>query len=255
MTDWNPAQYLRYGSERLRPALDLMARIHVDLPETVFDLGCGTGTVTGILKDRWPDANVTGVDSSASMLERTVNIETGVNWQHADLNNWQPDHLADVVYSNAALHWLDDHNTLFPRIMGAVKPGGVLAIQMPENFNAPSHTSIADTVREGVWHERLAPYQREHPVAEPSFYYDLISPLSSSIDMWETTYMHVLEGDDPIVEWTKGTMLRPLLDHLSEEEAFSFLSSYAKKVAKAYPHQADGKTMFPFKRLFILAIK
>ena len=115
---------------------------------------------------------------------------------------------------------------------------------MPENFNAPSHTSIADTVREGVWHERLAPYQREHPVAEPSFYYDLISPLSSSIDMWEPTYMHVLEGDDPIVEWTKGTMLRPLLDHLSEEEAFSFLSSYAKKWQKPIHIKPMAKPCF-----------
>ena len=255
MTDWNPAQYLRYDSERLRPALDLMARIQVDLPKTVFDLGCGTGTVTGILKERWPNANVTGVDSSASMLERTVDVETGVNWQHADLNDWQPEQPADVIYSNAALHWLDDHGTLFPRLMKSVGPGGILAVQMPENFSAPSHTSIADTVREGAWHERLTPYQREQPVAEPSFYYDLLSPLSSSIDMWETTYMHILEGDDPIVEWTKGTMLRPLLDHLTEKEAFSFIASYAKKVAKAYPHRADGKTVFPFKRLFILATK
>ena len=255
MTDWNPAQYLRYDSERLRPALDLMARIQVDLPKTVFDLGCGTGTVTGILKERWPNANVTGVDSSASMLERTVDVETGVNWQHADLNDWQPEQPADVIYSNAALHWLDDHGTLFPRLMKSVGPGGILAVQMPENFSAPSHTSIADTVREGAWHERLTPYQREQPVAEPSFYYDLLSPLSSSIDMWETTYMHILEGDDPIVEWTKGTMLRPLLDHLTEKEAFSFIASYAKKVAKAYPHRTDGKTVFPFKRLFILATK
>ena len=255
MTDWNPAQYLRYDSERLRPALDLMARIQVDLPKTVFDLGCGTGTVTGILKERWPNANVTGVDSSASMLERTVDVETGVNWQHADLNDWQPEQPADVIYSNAALHWLDDHGTLFPRLMKSVRPRGILAVQMPENFSAPSHTSIADTVREGAWHERLTPYQREQPVAEPYFYYDLLSPLSSSIDMWETTYMHILEGDDPIVEWTKGTMLRPLLDHLTEKEAFSFIASYTKKVAKAYPHRTDGKTVFPFKRLFILATK
>ena len=204
MTVWNPAQYLRYDSERLRPALDLMARIQVDLPKTVFDLGCGTGTVTGILKERWPNANVTGVDSSASMLERTVDVETGVNWQHTDLNDWQPEQPADVIYSNAALHWLDDHRTLFPRLMKSVVPGGILAVQMPENFSAPSHTSIADTVREGAWHKRLTPYQREQPVAEPSFYYDLLSPLSSSIDMWETTYMHILEGDDPIVEWTKA---------------------------------------------------
>jgi len=255
LTDWNPAQYLRYGSERLRPALDLIARIQIDSPETVYDLGCGTGTITGILKERWPDANVTGVDSSASMLERTTDVETGVNWQHADLNDWQPGSPADVVYSNAALHWLDGHDQLFPRLMETVNPGGVLAVQMPENFSAPSHTSIADTVREGGWSERLAPFQREAPVAEPSFYYDLISRLSSSIDMWETSYMHILEGENPVVEWTKGTMLRPLLDNLSEAEGVEFLKSYTEKVAKAYPYRADGKTVFPFKRLFIVAVK
>lgn len=254
-TDWNPTQYLRYGGERLRPALDLMARIQADSPEVVYDLGCGTGTITGILKERWPDAKVTGVDSSASMLERTRDVETGVYWQHADLNDWKPEDSADVVYTNAALHWLDDHSQLFPRIMAAVKPGGVLAVQMPENFSAPSHTSIADTVREGAWQERLAPFQREQPVAEPSFYYDLLSQISSSIDMWETTYMHILEGDNPVVEWTKGTMLRPLLDNLSEDEGNDFLKSYTEKVAKAYPHRADGKTVLPFKRLFIVAIK
>lgn len=256
MTDWNPDQYLRYGSERLRPALDLMARIQVNSPETVYDLGCGTGTMTGILKERWPDARVTGVDSSASMLERTTDVEmTGVHWQHSNLNDWQPESPADVVYSNAALHWLNGHSQLFPRLMAAVKPGGVLAVQMPENFSAPSHTSIADTVREGPWRERLAPFQREQPVAEPSFYYDMLSRLASSIDMWETTYMHILEGENPVVEWTKGTMLRPLLENLSEEEGAAFLKSYSEKVAEAYPHQADGKTVLPFKRLFMVAVK
>ena len=189
------------------------------------------------------------------MLGRSTDVETGVNWQHADLNDWQPGSPADVVYSNAALHWLDGHDQLFPRLMEAVKPGGVLAVQMPENFSAPSHTSIAATVREGGWSERLAPFQREAPVAEPSFYYDLISRLSSSIDMWETSYMHILEGEDPVVEWTKGTMLHPLLDNLSEAEGVEFLKSYTERVAKAYPYRADGKTVFPFKRLFIVAVK
>jgi len=255
VTDWNPAQYLRYGSERLRPAMDLMAHVNFESPETVYDLGCGTGTITGILKERWPEARVTGVDSSASMLERTRDVETGVYWQHSDLNEWHPESPADVVYSNAALHWLNDHEQLFPRIMDVVKPGGVLAVQMPENFAAPSHTSIADTVREGPWSERLAPFQREYPVAEPSFYYDLISQMSSSIDMWETTYMHILEGEDPVVEWTKGTMLRPLLDNLNNEEKAAFLKSYTEKVSKAYPQSANGKTVLPFKRLFIVAVK
>jgi len=255
VTDWNPVQYLRYGNERLRPALDLMARIQVDSPEAVYDLGCGTGTITAILKERWPDAHVTGVDSSASMLERTPDMETGVTWQHADLNDWHPERPADVVYSNAALHWLDNHEQLFPRLMDTVKPGGVLAVQMPENFGAPSHTSIADTVREGAWRERLAPFQREHPVAEPSFYYDLISRLSSSIDMWETTYYHILQGEDPVMEWTKGSILRPLLDLLEEPEAGTFLEMYRSQIALAYPQQPNGKTVLQFRRLFFMATK
>ena len=137
MTDWNPAQYLLYGNERLRPALDLLARIQMTSPDTVYDLGCGTGTVTRILKERWPDAQVTGVDSSESMLERTQAVETGVYWQHSDLNDWQPENPADVVYSNAALHWLDNHERLFLRLMETVKPGGVLAVQMPREFQRP----------------------------------------------------------------------------------------------------------------------
>lgn len=255
MTDWNPTQYLRYGSERLRPALDLIARIQVEPPESVYDLGCGTGAITRILKERWPGATVTGVDSSAAMLERTTDVGTGDHWQHSDLNDWQPESPADVIYSNAALHWLDGHEQLFPRLMDAIKPGGVLAVQMPENFSAPSHTAIAATVREGQWRERLAPFQREQPVAEPFFYYDLLSSASSSIDMWETTYIHILEGENPVVEWTMGTMLRPLLDNLSAEEGSRFLRSYTEKVAAAYPYRADGKTVFPFKRLFIIAAK
>ena len=136
-----------------------------------------------------------------------------------------------------ALHWLDGHDKLFPRLMDAVKPGGVLAVQMPENFSAPSHTSIADTVREGDWRERLAPFQREQPVAEPLFYYDLLRGLSSSIDMWETTYMHILEGEDPVVEWTNGTMLRPLLDKLSAAGGSALLQHSTGEVAKAHPHR------------------
>lgn len=255
MTDWNPAQYLRYGNERLRPALDLLAKVQIDNPGVVYDLGCGTGTITALLKERWPAAHVTGVDSSESMLERTQELGGDVEWQHSDLNTWTPGEPPDLLYSNAALHWLDDHETLFPKLLGYLKPGGVLAVQIPNNFGEPSHTSISAAVREGHWEERLAPYQREHPVSEPAFYYDLLSANAAALDMWETTYMHILEGENPVVEWTKGTMVPPLLAQLDEAEGAAFMADYQRRVAAAYPHRPDGKTVFPFRRLFMIAVK
>lgn len=255
MIDWNPTQYLRYGNERLRPALDLMGRINLDATEVIYDLGCGTGTITGILKDRWQNAKITGVDSSPNMLERTQDIQSGIMWEHSDLNTWKPTEPADLIFSNAAFHWLTGHDALFPRLMAFLKVGGVLAVQMPENWNAPSHANIAATARESKWADRLVPHLMENPVAEPNFYYDMLSPLSTSLDMWESVYMHILDGDDPVVEWTKGTVLPPLLSHLPEDEHGEFIASYSQKVSDAYPKRSDGKTILPFRRLFMVAVK
>ena len=255
MTNWNPAQYLRFGNERLQPAIDLIARIRLESPEVIYDLGCGTGTGTVMLKERWPEAMVTGVDASESMLERTQTLEANVSWQQSDLNTWEPDEPPDLLFSNAALHWLDHHETLFSRLFSRLAPGGVLAVQMPHNFSAPTHTLIADTVRAGPWRERLEPHLREHPVMEGAAYYDMFGPISTRVDLWETTYFHVLGGDDPVVEWTKGSILAPLLDLLEGTEMESFLEMYRSLIAKAYPQQNDGKTVLPFRRLFIMAAK
>ena len=255
MTNWNPSQYLRFGNERLQPVIDLIGRIPLESPGVIYDLGCGTGTGTVILKERWPGAQVTGVDSSESMLERTRSLEAGISWQHSDLNAWEPSAPADLLFSNAVFHWLDDHHALFPRLMTKLAPGGILAVQMPLNWRAPTHRLIAETVRGGPWRERLEPHVREFPVLEGQEYYDLLSGQSSSIDMWETTYYHILEGQDPVVEWTKGSILRPLLDLLEEPEAETFLETYRSQIAQAYPQQANGKTVLPFRRLFFMATK
>ena len=259
MTTWNPAQYLRFGNERLQPAIDLIGRIPLESPGVIYDLGCGTGSGTVMLKDRWPVAQVTGVDSSESMLEQTRNLDAnlaaGVTWQQGDLNTWEPERPADLLFSNAALHWLDHHETLFPRLLNCLEPGGILAVQLPHNFSAPSHTSIAETTRSGPWRERLEPHLREHPVLDTSAYYDLLSPLSARLDLWETTYFHILSGADPVVEWTKGSILTPVLGLLDEVERESFLTQYAARVSQAYPRGADGKTVLPFHRLFIMATR
>ncbi len=252
---WDPNQYLKFAGLRLRPALDLLAQIPLEAPQTVFDLGAGAGNVTRILQDRWPDAAVTGVDSSPEMFEKARSEHPDIGWRLSDLADWRPDQPADIIYSNAALHWLSDHRALFTALMDSVAPGGVLAVQMPRNFSAPSHTAMADAAREGPWRDILEPLLRPAPVAEPDYYYDVLTAAGADPVIWETEYVQVLEGDDPVKEWTKGTWLRPLLDALDEPDRSVFEAAYAAKVRAAYPRRDDGVTLFPFRRLFIVAAK
>ena len=248
---WEPAQYLKFADHRLRPAIDLLNRIDAD-PRTIVDLGAGTGNVTRLLQARWPNAVVTGVDSSAEMLARAAEELPQISWEQADLSEWRPRDSVDLLYSNAALHWVDNHATLFPALFALVSQGGTFAVQMPNNFAAPSHTAIAEIVSAGPWRSTLEPLLRTPPVQPLSIYFDLLGPAASSLDMWETEYVHVLEGDRPVLEWIKGTWLRPLLAALDGEERAQFESRYAERAAGAYPRRADGCTLFPFRRLFIV---
>jgi trans-aconitate 2-methyltransferase len=202
---WSPEQYLKFAQPRLRPAVELLARIDADVPKIVYDLGCGAGNVTRLLADRWPSAALTGVDGSAEMLARAARELPQATWLQQSLEAWTPSQPADVIFSNAVLHWLPDHETLFPRLVAQLASGGTLAVQMPRNFQAPSHTAIAETVAAGPWKDRLTPLLRRNPVAEPAFYHALLAPLTRTIDIWQTEYLHVLQGRDPVKEWTKGT--------------------------------------------------
>jgi len=251
---WDPAQYLKFADHRLRPALDLLNRIDLESPGSVFDLGAGTGSVTTLLAQRWPAARVTAVDNSSEMLDRAT-ASPRIAWQQADIGAWRPDRPADLIFSNAALHWVGGHEELFPKLMGALAPGGVLAVQMPRNFGAPSHTAMAEAARAGPWRRSLQPLLRPAPVAPPSSYVRILAPVASWLDVWETEYQQILRGENPVKEWTKGTWLRPLLEALDGKERDEFESAYGALVAKAYPKQDDGTTIFPFKRLFIVARK
>lgn len=251
---WSPDQYLKFAAPRLRPAVDLLMRIALEAPQRVCDLGCGTGSITRMLAERWSQAAVTGVDSDAAMLARAEDgTAPSIHWVQADLAGWRPDEPQDLIFSNAALHWLPDHASVLARLMGSLREGGVLAVQMPRNFAAPSHTAMADTVRAGPWHERLEPLLRPVPVAEPAWYFDQLAAQGREIDIWETEYLQPLSGADPVKEWTKGTWLAPLLNALPESERAAFEADYAERVRVAYPPRADGRTLFPFKRLFIVA--
>lgn len=250
---WDPAQYLKFAGPRLRPALDLLQRIDVAAPGTVYDLGAGAGNVTRLLAMRWPEAQTVGVDSSAEMLAKAAADNPGISWQEADLAAWRPERPADLIYSNAALHWLDDHERLLPGLFAGLATGGVLAVQMPRNFAARSHTSITETALNGPWRATLEPLLRPSPVKPPEFYYDLLAPLAASLDIWETEYLQVLDGANPVKEWTKGTWLAPLLAALKEPLRSRFEAEYAERVAAAYPPRRDGKTLFPFRRMFLVA--
>jgi trans-aconitate 2-methyltransferase len=250
---WDPQQYLKFSGHRLRPAVDLLMRVPDFAVRSVADLGAGAGNVSKLLKERWPDAVVTGVEGSAEMVAAGRKAAPEIEWRHEDLGSWRPSQRYDLIYSNAALHWLPDHSRLFPALMQKVASGGILAVQMPRNFLAPSHVLIGETALDGPWRSKVEHLVTPPPVGEPGFYHGLLAPLSEHIDIWETEYLQVLEGDNPVKEWTKGTWLTRYLDILQGSEKAAFEAAYGERVAKAYPKNAAGQTLFPFRRLFMVA--
>jgi len=262
---WEPGQYLKYESERLRPALDLLARIPLAAPGSVVDLGCGAGNVTRILAERWPGARIVGVDNSEAMLAKAREAAAelrNLSFQTADLAAWAaatPPSSLDLVYSNAALHWLDEHATLFPRLMGAVAPGGMLAVQMPSNFHAPSHVVLQDVAGGPRWHAQLGALLRPVPVAPAVRYFEWLSPHARTVDTWTTEYLHVLppasDGEHPVIAWIKGTALTPFLAVLGADAQRAFIRDCAERIAQAYPALPDGRVLYPFRRVFVVATR
>ena len=252
---WDPQQYLSFSDHRLRPAVDLLGRVPAAEPRLVYDLGCGAGNVSAVLRQRWPAARIRGIDSSPQMLERARAALPSVEFELADLGGWRPEAPPDLIYSNAALHWLPGHDELFPRLFASLADGGVLAVQMPRNFAAPSHTNIRATIIDGPWRDRLLPLWRDTPVGGPADYHRLLTADATFLDIFEIEYLQRLTGVDPVKEWTKGTWLKPFLEALPEGEGAAFEAAYAERLREAYPLEEDGSTLFPFRRLFIVAIK
>lgn len=258
-THWDPDQYLKFSDHRLRPAREMLDRVPIESPSVIYDLGCGTGNVTRLLVDRWPTATLYGLDNSREMLAKAAAEPGPVRWIEADLRRWQPGEPPDLIFSNATLHWVEDHLDLFPRLVGALKPGGVLAVQMPRSWAAPSHRLMRETLENGgpggqpLGTEELRREAAQRWVLPSEEYWDLLAGLTTSLDIWETEYLQILEGEDPVLEWVKGTGLRPILNGLGDEERETFLTEYKRRLRQTYPVRAGGRTIYPFRRLFIVA--
>lgn len=250
---WDPAQYLRFGNERLRPALDLLAQVPLTAPTHVVDLGCGAGNVTAILRQRFPDADVVGVDGSASMLEKARTTALNCTFEQADFFQWQPRHKLDLIYSNAALQWVDRHSTLLPSLLSFLAPGGVLAVQMPNMHAAPLHQMSRQLAGTHEWSQELGGVVPMPGILPATDYWDMLRPQVASLEMWQTTYMHALQGENAVMEWASGSGLRPYLDRLSGERRSRFQQAYTDAVQPHYPRRPDGTTILPFERLFIVA--
>ena len=257
---WDANLYLKFADLRVRPALDLMGRLDpangARPGHAVYDLGCGAGNITRILAERFPGAAaIVGIDSSDDMLAkaRTQTDDPRVSFERGDLARFAPATPPGILYSNAAYHWLSGHIDLFPGLLRLLPPGGQLAIQMPRNHEAPSHALMRVAADAGPWKAKLDPIRGIAPVEEPARYYDVLKPLCAELEIWETVYQQPLTGKDPVAQFTSGTGLRPFLDALQGDERASFFEAYCRLVAAAYPTRADGVTLFPFRRLFIVA--
>jgi trans-aconitate 2-methyltransferase len=249
---WDPKTYLGFAGERTRPAAELLARVDVAAPRHVADLGCGPGNSTALLAARWPGAALEGVDNSEEMLSEARVSGIAATWTEADVARWAPPAPCDVLFSNATLQWLPDHAVLLPHLMGHVADGGVFAFQVPRNFAEPCHALIHDVAAKGPWASKLKAV-REIGVLEPEAYFAILEPVARSIDIWETRYLQVLDGEDAVYRWMSGTGLRPYSNALAGAEREAFLAEYKRRVAEAYPPRANGKTLYPFQRLFAVA--
>jgi trans-aconitate 2-methyltransferase len=256
MADWSAEQYLKFADERTRPARDLLAQVPLGHAALVHDLGCGPGNSTELLIERFPQARIVGIDSSPDMLAKARRLLPKVEFVEGDLNDWQPEEKTDLLFANAVFQWVPNHMHVLQRLMAALRKDGALALQMPDNLNEPSHVAMRETALAGSWAEKLKGLgQVRDRLPSPHAYYQELKPHAARIDIWHTIYNHPLDGAAGIVEWVKGTGLRPYIDPLDVPEREAYLAAYQERIAKAYPAEQDGKVLLRFPRLFIVCVK
>jgi trans-aconitate 2-methyltransferase len=254
---WDPGEYSRFGDERSRPFFDLVGRVGAEAPAVVADLGCGPGTLTAALARRWPRAEVRGIDSSAEMVEAARALPDAgprLSFALGDVRDWKPDGRVDVIVSSAVLQWVPDHLDVVARWAGFLPAGGWLAFQVPGNFDQPSHRVLGELAGSDRWRPLLADVRLNRQATDPAEYLDVLAGAGCEADVWETTYLHVLHGDDPVVDWMHGTGMRPVLAALPPDQAAEFLAEYRALVREAYPPASYG-TVFPFRRVFAVAVR
>lgn len=253
---WDPAQYGKYATERGRPFVDLVSQIQADSPRRIVDIGCGPGNLSALLAERWPTAAVEGIDSSTEMIEQASSLATDrLTFRVGDAASWRPPADTDVIVSNATLQWVPDHHDLVVNWSRELPEGGWLAFQVPGNFAAPSHALMRELAESSRWHAQVGNVLHHHDsVLEPTQYAQLLLDAGLDVHAWETTYVHRLPGADPVLEWVRGTGLRPVLQALSPEDADEFERDYAAALRAAYPRTRHG-TLFPFRRIFVVAYR
>jgi trans-aconitate 2-methyltransferase len=248
MPSWSPTQYLKFSEERTRACRDLAARIDAAAPRRIIDLGCGPGNSTEVLAERWPAAELTGLDSSADMIAKARAAHPEWTWIAGDIAEWAAgDQYYDLAFSNAALQWVPDHASLFPRLLACAD---VLAVQVPGNCDGPAHRIMREVGKRYPLDGRV----REWFTHDAAFYYDVLAPHAARLDLWATDYIHVLDSPEAIVEWYKGTGMRPFLEALdTDADRARFIADYLAAVREAFPAQPNGKVLFPFRRIFLIA--
>lgn len=252
--DWNTSLYLRFERERTQPSRDLLARITIQQPEEIVDLGCGPGNSTAILRERWPAAKIVGVDNSLTMLEQAKKTDQKTEWRCHDINSWQSSSQVDLIFANASLHWLPDHGLLLNSLMQQLKPGGVLAFQVPALYDQPATAAIREISALDTW--RIYAPKSSPIVHPPAAYHDYLAGKAGSIDLWETTYHHQLPDHGAILDWYRSTGLRPYLEALPDETARKeFQQQLLARFRILFPQQANGKVLLPFRRLFVVATR
>jgi trans-aconitate 2-methyltransferase len=255
VTAWSAQQYVKFEDERSRPAVELLARVPLDHPRRVIDIGCGPGNSTEILLARYPEAEIIGLDSSPEMLAAARRRLPAVSFVEADVAGWTPQPSADLLFSNATFQWVRGHGEVLKRLLATMRPGGVIAMQVPDNLTEPTHRLMQDVALEGPWQNQFArPIEREE-ILPASGYYDLLKPLAASVDIWTTIYNHPLADASAILEWFRATGLRPYLARLTADEQSAYLADYLKRLAKAYPPLVDGRVLLRFPRLFLVAVR
>ncbi|KGF65479.1 trans-aconitate 2-methyltransferase [Pseudomonas lutea] len=252
---WSARQYSLFEQQRTRPVRDLVAAIPRESAQTAVDLGCGPGNSTEVLAERFPQARVTGLDSSTDMLGEARQRLAAVEFIQADIGDWKPAQTYDVILANASLQWVPDHAQLYPRLVSLLNPGGALAVQTPDNLDEPAHRLAREIAAGPQWADRIGDVR--HPDRHPApYYFDLLRPHCAEVDVWRTTYHHPLAGGHPaVVEWFKGSALRPYLQRLDQAAQQDFLDTYLHAISQAYPLLADGTVLLPFPRLFIVATR